>query len=583
MELSQSQIDNLFEFTENNGVHYYDVQVELVDHLAAKIEADMAGDGTLTFPEALNRAFNSFGLNGFEEVLHEKKKAVSAQRRKVILQEVKQWFTFQRLTYILAVGLTTYFLWTVFGPLVRMWIIWISSFLLFIYQLKRVFDRKITKRILLFDENGFSLLFFIVTVLLLFSGPCTILSSWHVGIMANVVLGLFVLQVITFNLDRRLLMQAQALYPEAIALKGSDENWQKQKRWYDVTLSLDEQTLGETLPADPWTEPIEKQQEVEPFRFQPKSSSKLLLLFLLAIMICYLLSYANIFPFPFTGTPQAFLICFVVTAGIVTWAYKQFLVREKTAIAAYVEANFPAGINAFQMAYFLHGPGRAIQTAIVDLVNKGDVEIKDSKTIVVTKQGQLLTGENPLYDLLSQEKEGSEVDLENIISACYAAEGFDHQQLKEMQKSLNVFSFEETLPHLFILITFLYLTIGGSWREFAWLWVSLPFISFGLFFGRRDTSGRKKMIPENVKRKYIAETDVQNSEEVDPVKRFAVQTKPSVIAFPQPALLNSILVEVHKSTAVGCGCTGDGVSVENFEGAFGSRGYGGMEKVTDER
>lgn len=256
MELSHLQIKSLFEFTENNGVHFYDVQVELVDHLAAKIEADMASDGTLTFPEALNRAFNSFGINGFEDVLQEKKKFVIAQRKKVILDEVKQWFTFQRLTLILTVGLTTYFLWTVFDPLVRMCIIWAGSLILFIYQFKTMSKNKLTKRILLFEDNAFGYLFLLVTICPILFGPLIFYSSWHVGIVVNIALVLFVFQVITFNLERRLERQIQTLYPEAYASKATKEDVQKQKGWYKETLSLHEQIFGEAPPADLRPQPI---------------------------------------------------------------------------------------------------------------------------------------------------------------------------------------------------------------------------------------------------------------------------------------------------------------------------------------
>ncbi len=72
------------------------------------------------------------------------------------------------------------------------------------------------------------------------------------------------------------------------------------------------------------------------------------------------------------------------------------------------------------------------------------------------------------------------------------------------------------------------------------------------FAARRDSFLRKKIIHDSVRRKYVAETDSLNSDEVDPVKRFAVQSNPSVIAFSQPALLRSILLQVQQSGASRC-------------------------------
>lgn len=39
MKLSTEQIDYLYQFTRNHYVEYYDLQTELVDHLANAIEA----------------------------------------------------------------------------------------------------------------------------------------------------------------------------------------------------------------------------------------------------------------------------------------------------------------------------------------------------------------------------------------------------------------------------------------------------------------------------------------------------------------------------------------------------------------
>lgn len=38
MKLNDDQIQSLFDFTKKKLVHFYDLQIELVDHLAASIE-----------------------------------------------------------------------------------------------------------------------------------------------------------------------------------------------------------------------------------------------------------------------------------------------------------------------------------------------------------------------------------------------------------------------------------------------------------------------------------------------------------------------------------------------------------------
>ena len=66
MQLSSKEIDLLFEFTKKKLVHWYDLQVELVDHLAARIEEEMQADQKLSFEQALEKVYKGFGLFGFD-------------------------------------------------------------------------------------------------------------------------------------------------------------------------------------------------------------------------------------------------------------------------------------------------------------------------------------------------------------------------------------------------------------------------------------------------------------------------------------------------------------------------------------
>ena len=73
--LTKEQIDYLFDFCKVNGVKPYDVQVELVDHLANAIEEGMAKHPDWCFQQALDVVFVSFGHQKFAPLLQEKRKA----------------------------------------------------------------------------------------------------------------------------------------------------------------------------------------------------------------------------------------------------------------------------------------------------------------------------------------------------------------------------------------------------------------------------------------------------------------------------------------------------------------------------
>jgi len=62
---SDEQIADLFLFCEFHDVKYYDVQIELVDHLASAIEKRWETEPQLTFEEALVEVAEQFGVDPF--------------------------------------------------------------------------------------------------------------------------------------------------------------------------------------------------------------------------------------------------------------------------------------------------------------------------------------------------------------------------------------------------------------------------------------------------------------------------------------------------------------------------------------
>jgi hypothetical protein len=77
MKLTQEQIDQLYIFTRQHYVEYFDVQSELVDHLANAIETEWQENPKLSFDEALNKEFKKFGVFGFEDVVEQKQKQLT--------------------------------------------------------------------------------------------------------------------------------------------------------------------------------------------------------------------------------------------------------------------------------------------------------------------------------------------------------------------------------------------------------------------------------------------------------------------------------------------------------------------------
>jgi len=92
--LTKEQIDYLFEFCQVQGVKYYDVQVELVDHLANGIEKELAEHPDWSFQKALDVVFASFGYVNFKPLVREKQKATQQYCRRLwwmLFREQLRW------------------------------------------------------------------------------------------------------------------------------------------------------------------------------------------------------------------------------------------------------------------------------------------------------------------------------------------------------------------------------------------------------------------------------------------------------------------------------------------------------------
>ncbi len=92
MKLTDQQITQLYTFTRQHFVEWYDLQTELVDHLANDIEDIWEKEPNLSFDQAKNKAFKKFGVFGFQDVIKDKSNTVSKRYRKLLWQIFKDYF-----------------------------------------------------------------------------------------------------------------------------------------------------------------------------------------------------------------------------------------------------------------------------------------------------------------------------------------------------------------------------------------------------------------------------------------------------------------------------------------------------------
>ena len=108
MKLTTSQIDHLFTFTRQHFVEWYDLQSELVDHLANAIETEWAQNPKLTFDEALNKEFKKFGVFGFMDVVEKRQAVLGKKYNGLVWQHFKDFFGIPKIVLTIAMTLLLY-------------------------------------------------------------------------------------------------------------------------------------------------------------------------------------------------------------------------------------------------------------------------------------------------------------------------------------------------------------------------------------------------------------------------------------------------------------------------------------------
>jgi len=101
-KLSSEQVDSLFAFCRKHYVNQYDLQIELVDHMASSIEEQWADNSNLSFQDALNNTFGKFGIFGFAKVREQKQKALEIKYRNLLIKYTLEFYRLPKLILTLA-------------------------------------------------------------------------------------------------------------------------------------------------------------------------------------------------------------------------------------------------------------------------------------------------------------------------------------------------------------------------------------------------------------------------------------------------------------------------------------------------
>lgn len=133
MTLTKEQIDQLFQFCEKQGVQYYDVQVEIVDHIAENIENNMDQDPS-KFEDELEKSVITFGrASQFKKIEVEKENQLKRKARNLQLSYISQYFRWPSIITTAAIIFSCYYMAYHLPTHLMSIVIRISLWTLFIY------------------------------------------------------------------------------------------------------------------------------------------------------------------------------------------------------------------------------------------------------------------------------------------------------------------------------------------------------------------------------------------------------------------------------------------------------------------
>ena len=107
-KVTKPQIQDLYKFTRQHFVEHYDVQTELVDHLANDIEQIWLEYPDLSYEEAKQKSFKKFGVFGFMDVVEQRQKTMSKRYMKIFWRYAKEWFSIPKIVITITLFLVLF-------------------------------------------------------------------------------------------------------------------------------------------------------------------------------------------------------------------------------------------------------------------------------------------------------------------------------------------------------------------------------------------------------------------------------------------------------------------------------------------
>jgi hypothetical protein len=219
MLLTNEQIEMLFAFTRKKFVRGYDLQVELVDHLASNIEEEMSKDAKLSFDAALQKVYAGFGLFGFAHVVQERAAALEKQHHKLWRKIIWQYFTLPKVTLAITIFLSAYYVAPIlpsYGRLGFLFSLFVAC--VFISIRRSIIEKREMKYPLMLTQYTPYIPFSAGLVGYISSHAIESPSTVGIVVFSLWTTGIIIFQLAEHQILKQIRQKAKELYPEAFSV-----------------------------------------------------------------------------------------------------------------------------------------------------------------------------------------------------------------------------------------------------------------------------------------------------------------------------------------------------------------------------
>ncbi len=100
--ISPEETEKLFKFCKDHYIEYYDLQLELVDHLASAIEEQWKAAPELGFNIAVKNTFGKFGITGFSKIKVQKERELNRKYNNLLWKYLLEFYKLPKIVMTLA-------------------------------------------------------------------------------------------------------------------------------------------------------------------------------------------------------------------------------------------------------------------------------------------------------------------------------------------------------------------------------------------------------------------------------------------------------------------------------------------------